>query len=110
VTIWLDAQISPALASWVATTFGCECQSVRELGLRDATDTLIFSAARLANAVVISKDSDFADLVKRLGPPPQVIWLRCGNTTNTTLQQLLQTHFTSITTRLADGEVLIELQ
>lgn len=36
--IWIDAQLSPALATWLTNEFGIEAKAVRELGLRDATD------------------------------------------------------------------------
>jgi predicted nuclease of predicted toxin-antitoxin system len=78
--IWVDAQLSPALAPWIQSELGEPAQSLRELGLRDADDKDIFSAARAANAVVLTKDADFVELLDRLGPPPSVIWLTCGNT------------------------------
>ncbi|MFO0800620.1 MAG: hypothetical protein U0804_24415 [Gemmataceae bacterium] len=34
MTIWLDAHLSPAIASWIAGTFGVGCVPVRDLGLR----------------------------------------------------------------------------
>jgi predicted nuclease of predicted toxin-antitoxin system len=37
----------------------------------------------------MTKDSDFVDLVERLGPPPQIIWLTCGNTSNLRLREIL---------------------
>ena len=58
MTIWLDAQLSPRLASWIAERFGCSVHHVRELGLRDSTDAVIFRAAREANALVLTKDSE----------------------------------------------------
>lgn len=36
--IWVNAQLSPAIADWIAKTFAVEAIAVRELGLRDATD------------------------------------------------------------------------
>ena len=33
---WLDAQLPPALARYLAEAFGVEAQVVRDLGLRDA--------------------------------------------------------------------------
>ncbi|MEZ4424834.1 MAG: hypothetical protein R3E98_15595 [Gemmatimonadota bacterium] len=45
--------------------------------------------AREAGAVMLSKDSDFAELVTRLGAPPQVLWVTCGNTTNRALRDFL---------------------
>ncbi len=71
--LWLDAQLSPAMAPWIAENFGVDCSSVGDVGLRNAEDIDIFQAARTANVVVISKDNDFPDLVEQLGPPPQVL-------------------------------------
>ena len=86
--IWLDAHLSPSIARWIAETFAGECASARDLGLRDALDPPIFAAARAANATVMTKDADFANMVERLGPPPRVIWLRCGNTSNAALKDV----------------------
>ncbi|MFN0024314.1 MAG: DUF5615 family PIN-like protein [Parvularculaceae bacterium] len=40
---------------------------VRDIGLARAADREIFTAARAANAVLMTRDSDFADLALR--PP-----------------------------------------
>ena len=81
--IWIDAQLSPTLAAWINRTYDdIAAQSVRAAGMRDAEDDEIFHAAREAGVVVMSKDSDFLDLLERHGPPPQVIWITCGNTSN----------------------------
>ena len=50
-----------------------DTHAVRDLGLRDAKDPVIFKAARDAGVVIMSKDEDFRLLVERLGPPPQVL-------------------------------------
>ena len=42
MTLWLDAQLSPALAEWLTLTFAVETLSVRDLGLREAEDPQIF--------------------------------------------------------------------
>ena len=67
MTIWIDAQLSPALAPWIKNNFGVEAFSARWLGLQYATDEEIFDAARKANAVVMSKDSDFVQLLNLHG-------------------------------------------
>jgi len=70
MTIWIDAQLSPALAAWVNRTYDdLQARSVRSLGLRDAEDAEIFRAAREAEVVVMSKDSDFLHLLDEHGPP-----------------------------------------
>lgn len=107
--IWTDAQLSPALAAWLQSTFPVEAKPVRALGLRDAEDRMIFEAARAANAVVMTKDRDFADLLAHFGPPPQVIWLTCGNTSNAVLRTLLINTWPRVAELLRSGEPLIEV-
>lgn len=87
--VWTDAQISPALAEWLRRAFGVDAHAIRELGLLDAEDHATFVRAREPGAVVLTKDRDFPDLLERHGPPPQVIWLTCGNTSNAHLRALL---------------------
>lgn len=67
--IWVDAQLPPTLADWLSITFGLETAALRDLSLRDAKDIEIFEAARAENAVIMTKDSDFINLVCRLGTP-----------------------------------------
>jgi predicted nuclease of predicted toxin-antitoxin system len=108
--IWIDAQLSPALAGWITSEFGVEAKAVRELGLRDATDHQIFLRAKQEVAVVLTKDSDFVDLVKRLGTPPQVLWLTCGNTSNARLRQILTKTLSQALTLLSTGEPVVEIK
>lgn len=108
--LWIDAQLSPALARWITDHFeDLEAIAVRELGLRDAVDTEIFEAARQAHAVVMSKDSDFVDLVNRLGSPPQVLWIRCGNTSNAQMRAILSRTLSAAIDMLHHGEHLVEI-
>lgn len=81
MTLWLDAQIPPALAVWLRMRFDLDAVPVREIGLRDAEDAEIFAAAKDAAVAVMTKDSDFVDLLRRHGPPPQIVWLRATRRT-----------------------------
>lgn len=85
--VWLDAQLSPALAPWIESTFGVESYALRDLGLREATDEEIFQAAKAAGAALMTKDSDFVKMHHLRGAPPQIIWLTCGNTSNNYLSE-----------------------
>jgi predicted nuclease of predicted toxin-antitoxin system len=107
--VWLDAQLPPALAVWMRGEFGVDAVALRELGLRDATDRDIFTAARRAGAVLMSKDSDFVDLVQTQGPPPQLIWLTCGNVTNARLRIAFGRSWLRIATMIDAGEPIVEL-
>jgi predicted nuclease of predicted toxin-antitoxin system len=109
MTIWVDAHLSPGIASWISSTLGIEAIALRDLGLRDAEDTEIFEAAKAQQAIVMTKDSDFVDLVERLGSPPQIIWLTCGNTSNARLRQILSEMLPRALKLLESGEGLVEI-
>jgi predicted nuclease of predicted toxin-antitoxin system len=108
--IWLDAQLSPRLALWITRNLGAEAWGVRDRDLRDATDERIFAAAREADVVFITKDKDFAEMLKRLGAPPKVIWLRCGNTSEARLKEIFSKHLAEALHLLDSGEILVEIQ
>jgi len=107
--VWVDAQLPPALAPWLRENFGANASSVRELGLRDAEDVQIFRAAKQCGAILVSKDSDFVDLVQRFGPPPQLLWVTCGNLTNTKLREIFSSVFNKALDLLAAGEAIVEV-
>ena len=107
--LWIDAQLSPTLARWLSDTFGVTAHAVRDVGLRAAKDLPIFHAAREAGAVIMSKDSDFVLLLERLGPPPQILWVTCGNTSNARLREVLRKSFPEARARLEQGEPLVEI-
>jgi predicted nuclease of predicted toxin-antitoxin system len=107
--IWVDAQLPPTLAAWIVETFGITALSLKELGLRDAKDTEIFEAAVQSNLVIMSKDSDFVDLVCRLGSPPQILWLTCGNVTNQNLRRILTATLPDAIIQLQQGESVVEI-
>lgn len=107
--LWVDAQLSPHLAPWLTERFGIDARSVHWLGHRNASDETIFAAAREADAVVMTKDRDFPDLVDRYGPPPKVIWITMGNTSNTRMREVLDSLLPHALTLLERGEVLVEI-
>ena len=73
--ICLEAQLPPTLAIWLNETFDLKAFALQDSGLRDAQDIEIVEAARAEKAAIMTKDSDFIDLVCRLGSPPQILWL-----------------------------------
>jgi predicted nuclease of predicted toxin-antitoxin system len=70
---------------------------------------VIFDAARDADAVVLTKDQDFVDLVERLGPPPRVLWVTIGNTSNAHLKDVLQRTLAEALELIEKGERLVEI-
>ena len=109
MTIWIDAQLSPAVAFWIENTFDVKAFALRDLGLRDAEDEEIFLEAQKANAIVITKDSDFVSLLERLDSPPKIIWLTCGNTSNANLRHILSNTLQDAFEFLESGEKIVEI-
>ena len=109
MTIWIDAQLSPQIATWINENFAVRAVALRELGLRDATDRHIFFAAKQESAVVMTKDNDFLRLLEEHGAPPQVIWISCGNTSNARLKQILASTLPKALEFLQSGEELVEI-
>lgn len=109
MTIWIDAQLSPAIADWISLNFPFDAVAVRELSLRDAEDHEIFLAAKDASAIVLTKDRDFVLLLDRFGPPPEIIWLTCGNTSNEKLKTILKQTLAEAVELIKSGEPIVEI-
>ena len=107
--IWVDAQLSPALAPWIESEFGVTARSVKWLGLRDASDLEIFMSAREVGAVILSKDADFARLVASRGTPPQILWITAGNTSNERMRTILARNLNRALVLLSTGESLVQI-
>ena len=107
--LWVDAQLSPQIAPWLAREFGVTARAVRDVGLRDAKDREIFLAARQANATIVTKDSDFLQLLSQLGTPPQIVWITCRNTSNDQLRTILNRAMPHAIEMLGMGEPIVEI-
>ena len=57
-TIWIDAHLSLAIASWITNTFGITALALRDLGLRDAEDPEIFEAAKAQGVIFMISAPD----------------------------------------------------
>jgi predicted nuclease of predicted toxin-antitoxin system len=109
MTIWVDAQLSPVIAGWLTEHMSIESCHVESLGLLAATDSEIFRAARVAGAVILTKDRDFLDLVQRRGPPPFIIWITCGHTSNGALIRIFGGVIRAACELIESGETIVEI-
>lgn len=110
MTFWLDAHLDPDLCSWLGSRFKIFVKGVREIGLRDVDDSVLYDAAKhFGKVVIVTKDSDFVELVQRKGIPPQVLWLRCGNLSTLELQMLLSRKFQAALDELNSGEAIVQI-
>jgi predicted nuclease of predicted toxin-antitoxin system len=77
------------------------------LGLAEADDRTIWDYA--AAHGFVSLDVDFAEKATLVGPPPKVIWLRCGNQPTDIIEKLLREHIEVIETFELDGAACLEI-
>jgi predicted nuclease of predicted toxin-antitoxin system len=71
-------------------------EHVRSAGLDQAPDDWIWEHARKNGFAIVTQDSDFAERSRLYGPPPKVVWLRCGNSTPHHIETLLRSNAASI--------------
>lgn len=99
----------PTLAPWLTERFEVEAYSVAYLGYRDAEDEVIFQAAQQAEVVVVSKDADFLERIVRLGTPPSLLYVTCGNTSKAQLKVIFESHFQTANDLFLKGESVVEI-
>jgi predicted nuclease of predicted toxin-antitoxin system len=92
-----DQNLSPRLPRLLADIYA-DSVHVREVGLRDADDTVIWEYAKFHGFALVSKDSDFQQRSLLYGNPPKFIWLRVGNCPVKTTEELLRKHSAAIHT------------
>jgi predicted nuclease of predicted toxin-antitoxin system len=73
-----------------------DSQQVRLLGMEESDDSAIWEYARANGFILVSQDVDFADMATLYGPPPKVIWLRCGNQPTNVIEKRLRDHADAI--------------
>jgi predicted nuclease of predicted toxin-antitoxin system len=84
-----DQNLSFKLCTQLADEFP-DSNQVRLLTLDAADDRTIWKYAKANGFTLVTQDSDFADMAALFGPPPKVIWLRCGNQPTSVVAHLLR--------------------
>jgi predicted nuclease of predicted toxin-antitoxin system len=107
--LWIDAQLPPACAVWIADETGVETCHVRGTRVAGLSDHEIFRSLRNPGDVIVTKDDDFATIVVRFRPPPQVLWIRLGNASNRALRARLLPALPKALSLLRSGETLVEI-
>jgi predicted nuclease of predicted toxin-antitoxin system len=74
----VDAQLSPALARWLAAQ-GHEAAHVGDLGMQAGSDAAIWDHALANSSAIITKDEDFAQRKVLTENGPVVVWIRLPN-------------------------------
>ena len=109
VRFLIDNQLPSALAHWLRER-GHDAEHVLTVGFAQGKDTPVWRYAQAQGAVLITKDEDFAEWVRRSRPGPQVVWLRIGNSTKRELFAWLDPLLPAILRQLEQEERLIEVR
>jgi predicted nuclease of predicted toxin-antitoxin system len=87
--ILLDANISWKLVSTLKQIFG-DCAHVDLIGLKvPVEDKDIWNYALNNGYIIITKDTDFVNLLELNGFPPKIVLLKTGNNSSKALMELL---------------------
>lgn len=84
-----DENLSYRLCQQLDDVFPLSSQ-VRLAGLTSADDRTLWDYAAAGGFALVSLDADFAERAALLGPPPKVLWLRCGNRSTEYVEKLLR--------------------
>jgi len=101
----LDQNISFRITNRIQDIFPGSKQ-VRDLGLENSKDLVIWSFAKENGYCIVTFDGDFYDMGLIKGSSPKVIWLRLGNTSTQNIEKVLRKNFELIKTFLSDPNYL----
>lgn len=103
-----DENLSFKLCDQLSDLFPGSSQ-VRLQGLGEASDRAVWDHAGANGFTIVSLDADFAERAAITGPPPKVLWLRCGNQPTQIVERLLRAHFEAITEFAGDANSCLEI-
>jgi len=90
-----DENLPPRLVPRLADIYPASVH-VRDVGLKNVPDELVWQYAQENGLVIVSKDSDFHHRSLLFGFPPKVIWLRRGNCSVQDIETMLRSHHAEI--------------
>ena len=90
-----DQNLSLRLVTWLVDLYP-DSNHVYPLGLDRVPDHEVYEYARREGFLLVTKDADFSELSLLQGFPPKVIWIRRGNCSTATIEQILRRHYDDI--------------
>lgn len=106
--IWLDHNLSPILARWIAEETNIIVKSSYSLQSQFLSDYELYEKAKQNGRVIlITKDSDLPELITQFGSPPKAIYLKIGNKRSLDLFNLIKPQLNKATRILIDSSIQI---
>lgn len=106
----VDAQLPPALARFIAAQ-GHDADHLLDHGMLASADGAIWAYAMANDAVIVTKDEDFALMFANTrAATPRIVWIRVGNCSKRELLARFASRFAEIVATLEAGNPLLELR
>lgn len=99
-----DHNLSPRLIKGLADVYP-NSNHLYLMGLDEVSDKIVWETAKKQNYIIVTKDSDFNELLILRGFPPKVIWIRLGNCSTKTIETLLRENYEIITSFEQDNSI-----
>ena len=90
-----DHNLAPRLVNILADIYP-NSNHLYLMGLERESDNIIWEIAKKQDYIIVTKDSDFNELLILKGFPPKVIWIRLGNCSTKTIEFLLRDNYEAI--------------
>ena len=98
-----DQNLSHKLARRLTDIFP-DSTHVREVGLKEANDPVVWDYAKQQSFMIVSKDADFHQRSFVFGFPPKVVWVQLGNCTTAEVEQVIRKNLAAIKDFYEDAE------
>ena len=92
IRLIFDENLSPSLKYALRDIYP-QSLHVFDIGLDEVDDPAIWEYAKDVGYIIVTKDSDFLELSDRLGHPPKVVRLKCGNCPTSEVEALLREEY-----------------
>lgn len=106
---WIDANLPPQLAIWLKESFSVNAIHLKDIGLLCASDKEILLKASGKPVVILTKDEDFADVLRRAKGFPKIIWITVGNISNQQLKKIILDNFAAAVSKLSHEYNIVEI-
>ena len=83
-----DQNLSYRLVARLSDVY--DSQHVRDVEMKEVPDTEVWNYARREGFTIVSKDADFHQRSLVFGFPPKVVWVKLGNCSTKSVEQLLR--------------------
>jgi predicted nuclease of predicted toxin-antitoxin system len=97
-----DHNLSPRLANRLADLFP-ESTHLYALGMDQTDDREVWNYAQTNDFTIVTRDSDYNELLVLRGFPPKVIWIRRGNCSTNEIETILRSHLIDIQTLASEA-------